>query len=316
MFDNPGLFYSRGPESVFGNQSLVPSPSKIEELKQYNLVVLDMTADPYIVDDFDTVYHALERTGINFLFLTHDPADHKKFDRMLYYPYWYHWARENFIVNHNYSNDKTYKWSCLNGVPRPHRIYNYFYSKQQSYYDDAYFSFHHGSNGIIDGVVLPAYVTDWWDNIKHTLVQLDPRSKKFLLSDKNCDLPANTDAYIHLVTETTVMPKMFTTEKTWKPVASGQLFLIFGNPGAVGHLRDCGVDVFDDIIDHGYDLITDWQDRLHAIHDQLQHLLSQDLKDIYMTTSSRRTNNVNKFFSGAFDTQYIQTISQCINMLN
>jgi hypothetical protein len=45
-------------------------------------------------------------------------------------------------------------------------------------------------------------------------------------------------------------------------------------------------------------------------------LLSQDLKDIYMTTSNRRTDNVNKFFTGAFDTQYAQTISQCINMLN
>lgn len=315
MFDKPGVFYSRESGAVFDDQSWVPSPTKIEELKQYNLVVLDMSADPYIVDEFDTYYHALERTGINFLLLTHDPADHKKFNKMLFYPHWYHWSRKNFVVSNTYSNDRKYKWSCLNGVPRPHRIYNYFYSKQQSYYDDAYFSFHNGSTGRIDGVALPDYVTHWWDNIKHTVVQLNKTSKQFLLSSL-CNLPANADAYIHLVTETTVTPRIFVTEKTWKPVASGQLFLIFGNPGTVGHLRDCGVDVFDDIIDHGYDSIPDWQDRLHAIHDQLRHLLSQDLKDIYMTTSNRRTDNVNKFFTGAFDTQYIQTISQCISMLN
>lgn len=317
MFDKPGLFYSGNPESIFNDQSWVPSPSKIEDLKKYDLIVLNLAADPYGVDGFDTAYHELESTGINFLFLTHDPAEHKKFNKMLFYPHWYHWARKKFIVSHNYSNDRKYKWSCLNGVPRPHRIYNYFYSKQQSYYDDAYFSFHHtSSNSRIYGVELPDYVTHWWDSIKHTVVQLNVLSKKFLVTAHKCDFTPFTDAYIHLVTETTVMPKIFVTEKTWKPVASGQLFLIFGSPGTVGHLRDCGVDVFDDIIDHGYDLIPDWQDRLHAIHDQLRHLLSQDLKDIYITTSNRRTDNVNKFFTGAFDTQYIQTISQCINMLN
>jgi hypothetical protein len=318
MFDRPGVFYSRNAGSVFNDQSWVPSPSKIDDLKKYNLVVLDLASEHYGANGLDTAYHALENTNVNFLLLAHDPADHKKFNKMLFYPHWYHWARKNFIVSHNCANDRKYKWSCLNGVPRPHRIYNYFYSKQQSYYDDAYFTFHNAggnSTSRTDNVGLPEYVTHWWDNTKHTLVQLNPQSKQFLLSSQ-CNLPANADAYIHLVTETTVLPKIFVTEKTWKPVASGQLFLIFGNPGTVGHLRDCGVDVFDDIIDHGYDSIPNWQDRLHAIHDQLRHLLSQDLKDIYMTTGNRRTDNVNKFFTGVFDTQYIQTISQCINMLN
>jgi hypothetical protein len=129
-------------------------------------------------------------------------------------------------------------------------------------------------------------------------------------------LPANTDAYIHLVTETTVIPKIFVSEKTWKPIAAGQLFLIFGNPGIVSYLRNCGVDVFDDIVDHSYDSIVDWQCRLHAIHDQIAYLLNQNLKDIYITTSKRRTENTKKFFAGEFDNQYKQTLLQCINTLS
>lgn len=312
MFDNPGVFYSNNPTVIFDNNWLLDQ-SKIASLKQHKLSVLDFSSEHYGVDGLDYVYNALEDAGINFLLLTHDPSDHLKFPRMLFYSHWYNWGKENFIIAPNSSCTRTYKWSCLNGNPRAHRIYNYFYSRQQSYFNSAYFTFYNADISRHDDVSLPSVVTDFWENTRGLLP-----SRRFdgPRCDSRCDLPANTNSYIHLVTETTILAKIFISEKTWKPIASEQLFLIFGNPGTISHLRNCGIDVFDDIVDHSYDLIDNWDMRLHAIHDQLKHLLTQDLKDIYIATQQRRADNAKLFFSGTVDNQYKQTLKQCINTLS
>jgi hypothetical protein len=316
MFDNLGAFYFNNPKSHIFDDNWILDNKKIVKLKDHKLVIADFSSEHYGVDGLDHVYQALEQQGINFLLLTHDPNDHQRFNRMLFYPYWYHWSSKNFVTHDAQSFDKTYEWSCLNGNPRNHRIYNYFYAYHKLYFKDACFTFHNADVSRSDDVELDPEVIKFWNEIRYTLKSRDLAFNVKAQPNTLCNLPANSDSYVHLVTETTVIPKIFVSEKTWKPIASGQLFLIFSNPGTVSYLRNQGVDVFDDIIDHGYDSISNWQDRLHAIHDQLQHLLSQDLKEIYIATSDRRTDNANKFFTGAFDTQYIQTISQCINMLN
>lgn len=316
MFDNPGIFYSNNLQTIFNNNWLL-DPLKIKKLKQNKLSVLDFSSEHHGTEGLDYVYHVLDNNEINFLLLVHDPADHKKFDRMIFYPHWYHWARKNFIFSDNNTNKKKYTWGCLNGNPRPHRIYNYIYSQQQEYFKSACFSFYNADNGARrpDDVILSPDVVEVWNKIKSTLphrnnINIGPRA------DSLCNLPAITDSYIHLVSETTVIPKIFVSEKTWKPIAAGQLFLIFGNVGIVQYLRNQGVDVFDDIIDHSYDLISNWQQRLHLAHKQLKHLIDQDLDDIYIATQTRRLTNVEKFFSGAFDQQYSQTLLQCINTLS
>lgn len=316
MFDKPGVFYSNKPTVIFDDNWLLDY-SKIASLKQHNLAIIDLSSEHYGVSGLDYVYHALDSVKVNFLLLSHNPNDHKKFARMLFYPYWYHWARKKFIVTNTQSVDRTYKWSCLNGNPRNHRIYNYFYSKQQPYFDSCYFTFHSQEffNPRHDDVTLPTEVVQFWANVNDTLPDW---SSSYVYGgyDAHCGQPGNTDSYINLVTETTVIPYIFASEKIWKPVALGQLFLVFGNPGLVSYLRNQGVDVFDDIIDHSYDSILDWQLRLHQIHNQLENLLKQDLKNIYINTSRRRQENTEKFFSGSFDRQYLSTLEQCINTLN
>lgn len=317
MFDKPGVFYSKDPKTIFDDNWLLDH-SKIANLKQHNLAIIDMSSEHYGVDGLDHVYHALESAGVNFLLLSHEPSDHKKFARMFFYPHWYHWSRQNFIILSTTLNKRNYAWGCLNGTPRPHRIYNYIYSQRQEYYKSSCFSFHYATDDDVsrsDDVILPPDVIEIWNKIKFTL----PHRKNInrgARADSVCNLPSLTDSYIHLVTETTVLPKIFVSEKTWKPIAAGQIFLIFGNPGTVSYLRSQGVDVFDDIIDHGYDSNLDWQSRLHQIHQQLRQLIAQDLNELYINTQQRRQSNVEKFFSGAFDQEYQQTIEQCINTLS
>jgi hypothetical protein len=144
-----------------------------------------------------------------------------------------------------------------------------------------------------------------WESIKH---QLPHRNNLHLKSkireDWDIAHPAYTDSYINLVTETD-MSNAFVTEKTWKPVASAQLFLIVGHKNAIEHLRDMGVDTFDDIVDHNYyDSEPDWQQRIQKIHRVLDDLLIQDLESIYKDTEQRRTSNSKKFFNGEFGIEY------------
>jgi hypothetical protein len=98
-----------------------------------------------------------------------------------------------------------------------------------------------------------------------------------------------------------VIDRIFLSEKTWKPIAAGQLFLHFGNPGTIGFLRTLGVDTFDDIIDHdSYDNVSDWRQRMGIIHRLASDLMALDLQDIWHTTLSRRQSNVDRFFAGDF----------------
>lgn len=315
VINKPNVFYSSDPMCVL-NPGFSPDINKINNLNRYALSVLDFSSEHYGLHGIDYVYHALEQSGVNFLLLVHDPADHKKFDRMFFYPHWYHWSRLNFKIGIVDDNRK-YAWGCLNGNPRPHRIYNYFYSQQQDYFNSACFTFYNGNNASrADDVCLTNDVIEFWSTAKNKLPDRDRVLSIGPRADSICNLPALTDSYVHLVAETTVMPKVFVSEKTWKPIASQQLFLMFGNPGTISYLRNQGVDVFDDIIDHSYDSISDWQSRLHQVHKQLQSLISSDLQELYINTKQRRLANAEKFFSGAFDQTYQQTIEQCINTLN
>lgn len=130
-----------------------------------------------------------------------------------------------------------------------------------------------------------------------------------VVSDATIKIPALDDAYIHITSETTVIDRIFMSEKTWKPIAAGQLFLHFGNPGTIGFLRTLGVDTFDDLIDHdSYDTVVDWQHRMDIIHDLANHLITLNLEDIWHATLSRRQSNVNKFFAGDFLQNYRHSV--------
>jgi hypothetical protein len=110
-----------------------------------------------------------------------------------------------------------------------------------------------------------------------------------------------------------VIPRIFITEKTWKPIAAQQLFLVFGNPGTIHALRQLGVDVFDDIIDHSYDLEADWKLRLDKIYNSLEKLLCQNLNNIYQLTQSRRQHNADLCQSGAFGHRYQTDLQSAID---
>lgn len=313
MFDNPGVYYTNDPKIIFNNDWVLDA-DKIKNLTQHNLTVLDFSSEHYGADGLDYVYDALENANVNFLLLVHDPSDHLKFPRMLHYMHWLMWGSTAFTLTNTDKIVRTYKWSCLNGINHPHRIYNLILSRQKPYFADAFFSFHNKPGRVkrLDDVVVGVDIEQEWQK----LLPMIPDISKIVtvrLSNADIAIPAYTDSYIHLVTETTVIPKIFVTEKTWKPVAAGQIFLVFGNPGTIAYLRSAGVDVFDDVIDHNYDVEQDWKLRLNKIHLQIEKLLSMNLEELYSNTRERRRANSMKFFDKSFAKGYNAQIAQAIN---
>lgn len=108
---------------------------------------------------------------------------------------------------------------------------------------------------------------------------------EYIHGSASADIPRNIDTYIHpgfsgppdvdalwhVVTETVFYyDKLHLTEKIFKPIASKQPFMLLAAPGNLEYLRSYGFKTFDGIIDESYDTITDNDQRVDAVVEQLQ----------------------------------------------
>jgi len=81
------------------------------------------------------------------------------------------------------------------------------------------------------------------------------------------------DIAIEIVAETNHTPNtFFITEKTFRPIAYGKLFLVIGSPEFEQNLKRMGFDIFDDIIDKSYDSESSYI-RVDAVFKSLGELL-------------------------------------------
>jgi hypothetical protein len=315
-----GRVYNIGDKTIF-YFSFFPYPSddagyssegilkQLSELKKYSLVIADFSYER--LTHFP-LYDVLEQLGINFIMLHCNILNHQIRSNILHYPHQYHRLKVNVSKKISESTVKKYKLSCLNSVPRWHRVYNYLLLQSHPEIKNFRVSMHNQDDELADHqeklakASMPTGLIQQWNAIKHQL----PKSDHFKINIwTDIKDPAYTDSYINLTTETDMSESMFISEKTWKPIASAQLFLIMGYKNVMAHLKELGVDTFDDIVDHNYyDNEPDWQLRIQKIHQVINNLLSQDLESIYKDTEPRRIANAEKFFNGEFGVRYQQDL--------
>jgi hypothetical protein len=273
------------------------------------LIIINFASEHWNQFD-DNMYHDLDVSGYNFLLLTYDHTRHQMYPKMFYYPYWYYDSKckEWSVVKNNFVQSRKFHLGCLNGNPRPHRIANYYQLMKKSYKDQMSISFYKTVNDPRRGDDVPLLDEElnYWNSIKDSL---PPRSFRV----RSIDLPQLLDSYLHLVTETTVGPGVFITEKTWKAVIAGVPFLLFGNPGTISFLKTLGVDTYDDVIDHAYyDNEADWRMRLTKMHTVLDHLIEYGAEKIYQQLFLRAQDNQTKFWNGDFDPGYQSQLTSVI----
>jgi hypothetical protein len=299
--------------------------NKLELLARYPMVVADFSTEHWGSNSWivDTARELLTNANINFIILTHNPEDHQRYPEVFFYPHWYHWSRKFLVCPTTQpTQQRQYLVGCFNGNPRPHRIINYLEMARKSYFTQSLFTLFNISDSKLpitnEGITLTHEQQVAWDSVRKQLpYQNGPGG--YFGQGENMNHPICTDSYIHFVTESNVSSNVFITEKTWKPIASGQLFLLLSNPGTVEYLRNQGVDCFDDIIDHKYyDCELDWSVRMYKIQSIIDSLVQQDLAEIYCQTENRRKVNQKNYTDGVFDTNYYSSIRSfiCTSMPN
>jgi|TARA_B110000495_G_C22998862_1_gene589245 hypothetical protein len=175
--------------------------------------------------------------------------------------------REDIWINTTYSFVNLFKTNesspskekfgiCLNRRDKEHRTQVIEFLKEKNYIDDFIWSFksnedEYGEDSVlVDGVI---------DGLK----QHQPT-----------DLFSKT--YFNIVTESLFEDPgfpIFLTEKTFKALYNKNLFVICGEYKGVQTLREKGFDVFDDVINHGYDEEKDIYNRMEKVLTSIEEVM-------------------------------------------
>jgi len=101
--------------------------------------------------------------------------------------------------------------------------------------------------------------------------------------------------FVDIISETSYLETSFNfTEKTQHSIYGYCFPILICSSGAVNTLRQMGMDVFDDIVDHRYDLISDPMTRMYtAINSNLRLLTDSDYtKQLWLDNQYRFAKNV------------------------
>ena len=299
------LYHSYLPDNCLVISDSLTDLDYIKSLAdKFSCIVFDHCINPF---DIETKLSKLIELDISFYILSGNYnyfGNNVPDTRVKFFPFWAIWTSgQQYQFSHSL---KQYNFSCLNGTPWEHRKLTYLYLSNRDYFSDMIFTFGNrlGYTKISSHNILTQKQQQAFDQL--------PQTVKFIDSDETCGIdltvehPAYQKTYVNLVTETTVnrLTPML-SEKTFKPIASGQLFILIASPGAVDFLRQAGIDCFDDIIDHGYDTVIDSGARIEQALDQLDLLNRKDLNSLHKVLAPRLLKNSQYFNSQEFRNQFM-----------
>jgi hypothetical protein len=127
-------------------------------------------------------------------------------------------------------------------------------------------------------------------------------------------------SFVEIVSESSFCaPSFNVTEKTANSFFACNFPIFLGGSGLVQHLRDIGLDLFDDLIDHSYDTITNPFDRIVAALDNNQRLLTDApyVKQIWTQCLPRFESNYEKIRTvyDWYDARTERTINEVIQKI-
>jgi len=103
------------------------------------------------------------------------------------------------------------------------------------------------------------------------------------------------DTFVEIVCETSYTEACYNlTEKTLNSIYGCSFPILLCSKGSVEFLRSMGLDMFDDIIDHSYDNISDPAERLECAILNNKELLTNNkrTKDLWIKNQNRFKNNI------------------------
>jgi len=141
-------------------------------------------------------------------------------------------------------------------------------------------------------VRLLKYYRDY-DSTKHHIYDCDDLENN---KANNLNTTAHKNTFVNIITESLIDNRsVFYSEKTFKPMACAQPFILFGNPYSLKKLKEYGFKTFDKWWDESYDDETDFAIRLAKIVNVLKEIASWDMEKCYSITQEMEEVLVNNF---------------------
>jgi len=207
-----------------------------------------------------------------------------------------------FLSCHDTPRSK--KTTILSRVHKNWRAYFHAWAWDQGHHKDSYFSYcmeDHGEDMNPENNPLHAKIKldhAWQDRVDRFL-SAAPFYADELDNEQRNDYHHRVDhfyndSYWNIVLETHLslednLPGVFLTEKTWKPIANGQAFVVLGNAGSLQYLRSLGFRTFWEIgINEDYDDVVDATDRFNAVCDVVSTLSSMSIEQLHQLNKMAR----------------------------
>jgi hypothetical protein len=290
----------------------LPGDAQIEQIQhdltqnpQVDLIVFDKSLGPE--NQEENYINLLKQLKFNQDFLL-TTSNYRYFQsghpQIMYYPeYLFDVRYSHNLIQYNIEQSRQYKLSCLTRNPWTHKTMNFLTMKKQSWWDQCVVSFGLDANETYQIDPINADVClfadqeeiDWLRSVYPVILPFPDNRRKH--PSNNCATYGN--CYLDYAVESSI-ENCFVSEKSWKPIFSGQLFFLFGGPGIIEHFRQMGIDTFDDILDHSYDTVIDNKDRMNSIMQSISKYMSLDLDSVWKSTYLRRKKNLDLVYNPDF----------------
>lgn len=214
-------------------------------------------------------------------------------------------------------NQRVREFSCLNRTPKDHRLLFYSMLKEHSLMDSFIYSFYDrwpymSEKPLIRDTLLPPPVIMPEGSAQRTkalgnvldfpITWLD---QEIGVNDHGIQHPAYYDAYCNVVTESS-MDKDFVSEKIWKPIAAGQLFLVIGSQHTCRWLEELGFYTFEKEL---YDDEPDHVKRIQKVVDIVANKRS-NVRQWWLDNLDKIQHNRDRFYSKEFNSMMIASIAK------
>ena len=281
-------------------------------LPEHAQLVLDGSHDGFSTTEMRLLFDKFRQTVVNYTgqvnVLTCEPNHHDD----IFFPSWLYRCNTRYQGQPLPTISKRqHRVSSLNRQPVTHRIYLYYLLSQRAYFNDMLFSF----GGLLDNYNnetielnndrledLPVEVFEWVKT-KPPMIPIendvDTSNVAGNPGDHSWLHPAFTDSYLNIVTETH-WGSVFFSEKTFKPLVAGQLFMMAGGYKQTRFLKQLGFETFDDVFDdHLYEWFVQIAPRMEGLVRTLD-ILYDNIEEIYFSKTRELAYNQEYAVSDSF----------------
>jgi len=289
------------------NQIEIIANKLLDEHAYIKQIVFDHSADPIhdklLLSQLNT--WATNKSICSFLLTSKFQTSTHSALTEIVYPGWL-FAFKNQKLPDLTQDNKKYRYSCLNRNPSWHRLLFYTLLKKHNQFSNTIYTFYakdpYNNNLITYGNKkdFGEYREESMNNTQDFPISWTEHDTQGI-NDHSILHDAYTDAECNIVTESTVDVE-FTSEKVWKPIASGQCFHVVGSAGTNAWLKSFGLETFDNVYDSTNVIIT----RLEQLVNQLDGTSMWTAENL-----DKIKHNYHLFHSGEIE----KTILDSINTL-